>query len=61
MMKTGITEKSYNGANPQQYEAITTIDGPVLITAGPGTGKTFTLVQRIIYLIKKRGFYQKRF
>lgn len=30
-------------------------DGPVLITAGPGTGKTFTLVQRAIYLIQEKG------
>lgn len=28
---------------------------PVLITAGPGTGKTFTLVQRAIYLIQEKG------
>lgn len=54
-MKTESMEKSYSGANPQQIEAITTIDGPVLITAGPGTGKTFTLVQRIIYLIEEKG------
>lgn len=39
-------------ANAAQREAITTTDGPVLIIAGPGTGKTFTLVQRVIYLIK---------
>ena len=43
-----------NNANEQQLEAITTTDGPVLITAGPGTGKTFTLVQRIIYLIEEK-------
>ena len=35
--------------------AISTADGPVLITAGPGTGKTFTLVQRAIYLIQECG------
>jgi len=50
-----INTKSYSGANPQQLEAITTIDGPVLITAGPGTGKTYTLVQRIVYLIEEKG------
>ena len=54
-MEAGSIEKSYSGANPQQIEAITTIDGPVLITAGPGTGKTYTLVQRIIYLIEEKG------
>lgn len=42
-------------ANTAQREAITTTEGPVLITAGPGTGKTYTLVQRIIYLIDQLG------
>ena len=45
----------FGQANEQQKEAITTINGPVLITAGPGTGKTFTLVQRAIYLIQECG------
>ncbi len=36
-------------------QAISTTEGPVLITAGPGTGKTYTLVQRAIYLIEERG------
>jgi len=38
-------------ANPQQLEAIATTDSPLLIIAGPGAGKTFTLVERIVYLI----------
>lgn len=38
-------------ANQQQLQAIETTDGPVLIIAGPGSGKTFTLVERIVYLI----------
>lgn len=42
-----------NLANEQQREAITTTEGPLLITAGPGTGKTFTLVQRALYLIEE--------
>lgn len=42
-------------ANKAQREAITTTEGPVLIKAGPGTGKTFTLVKRATYLIKERG------
>ncbi len=45
----------FGNANEQQKEAIRTTDGPVLITAGPGTGKTFTLVQRIVYLIQEKG------
>lgn len=42
-------------ANPQQLEAIMATDGPVLIIAGPGSGKTFTLVERIVYLITHKG------
>lgn len=36
-------------------EAIKSTTGPVLIIAGPGSGKTFTLVERIVYLIKSKG------
>ena len=45
----------FENANDGQQKAISTTEGPVLITAGPGTGKTFTLVQRAIYLIQKCG------
>lgn len=45
---------NFGNANENQKQAIETTDGPVLITAGPGTGKTFTLVQRTIYLICER-------
>ena len=41
----------FGNANVGQQKAITTIHGPVLIIAGPGTGKTFTLVQRTVYLM----------
>lgn len=45
---------NFGNANDNQKLAITTTDGPVLITAGPGTGKTFTLVQRTLYLIQEK-------
>lgn len=45
----------FGDANERQIEAIQSTSGPVLITAGPGTGKTFTLVQRAIYLIQECG------
>lgn len=45
----------FGNANEQQIEAIQATDGPLLIIAGPGTGKTFTLVKRIVYLITEKG------
>jgi DNA helicase-2/ATP-dependent DNA helicase PcrA len=38
--------------NETQYQAVTTVDGPLLIVAGAGTGKTRTLVYRVARLIE---------
>lgn len=37
--------------NKSQHEAVTTTEGPLLIIAGPGSGKTKTLVERTIHLL----------
>lgn len=43
-------------ATEQQQNVIEHTEGPLLVIAGPGAGKTFTLVERIAYLVTEQGF-----
>ncbi|MCX6581343.1 MAG: UvrD-helicase domain-containing protein [Candidatus Aminicenantes bacterium] len=44
-----------NGLNPEQWAAVRHFNGPALVIAGPGTGKTRVLTRRIAHLILERG------
>ena len=41
--------------NPQQQKAVTAGNGQILVIAGPGSGKTRVLTQRIVYLMHTMG------
>ena len=48
-----VFKEEYKTLNPAQKEAVDTIDGPVMVVAGPGTGKTQILALRIGNILLK--------
>jgi len=46
-------EIKYKQLNPEQKRAVDEIEGPVMVIAGPGTGKTHLLTMRIANILDK--------
>ena len=45
----------FSGLSPEQEQAVRHTDGPMMVLAGPGSGKTFVITRRIAYMVSRAG------
>ena len=57
-LRRKLIQKDFGNMNDRQFEAVTTINGAVLVLAGAGSGKTTVLVNRIANLVKYGDAYK---
>ena len=60
-LRKKVIKKYFGRMNDRQFEAVTTVNGPLLVLAGAGSGKTTVLVNRILNLVKFGNGYKSEF
>ncbi len=60
-LRRNIIKKYFGQMNDRQFEAVTTVNGPLLVLAGAGSGKTTVLVNRILNIVKFGDAYNSSF